>query len=208
METLLKMISQHAHHAHWFVFGAIILAGFNVPISTDVLIIVSAIMAATIIPEHTFHLYLALVLGCYFSAWCAYWTGRLLGPKLHSWTWFSRIVSRERLEKIKIFYEKYGLWTLILGRFIPFGVRNCIFMSSGMSRLSFGKFALMDALACSLWCSLAFWLFYALGQSYQVIWNYVKVFNTFIFIGFGVTVISFIWYKRRKKTRATNTYRP
>ena len=200
MESLIEIISQHAHHAHWYVFAAIILAGFNIPISTDVLVIASAFMAATVVPEHTLHLYFAILLGCYFSAWCAYWTGRLLGPRLHKLRWFARLIHVERLEKMKKFYEKYGLWTLIIGRFIPFGVRNCIFMSSGMSKMSFTKFALMDALACSIWCSTAFWLFYGLGQSYQMIWDYVKAFNILIFIAFGVTAIGFFWYKKKESS--------
>ena len=105
------------------------------------------------------------------------------------------------MEKIKQFYEKYGLWTLVVGRFIPFGVRNCIFMSSGMSKLHFGKFILMDAVACAVWCSSLFYLFYTLGQNYDVIWHYLKTFNLIVFAAFSVTVIGLIWYKIRKKPK-------
>lgn len=201
MEKIISIISEHAHHAHWYIFFAIILAGFNIPISIDLLILVSAFLAAAIIPEHTVYLFLSCILGCWFSASAAYWMGRLLGPQLCKMPFFSRLFNVQRLEKMKAFYKKYGMRTLIVGRFIPFGVRNCIFMSSGMSKMHFGKFILIDALACTLWCSIAFSIFYFLGQNYQVIWHYLKTFNLFVFGAFSVTVIAIVWYKSRKKTK-------
>lgn len=204
MEHLTEIITRHAHIAHWYIFIAIILAGFNIPFSADLLILIAAILAATVVPEHTWILFYSILFGCYFSAMCAYWLGRLIGTTLSKRKFFSQLLSAHRLSKIKQFYEKYGLWTLVIGRFIPFGVRNCIFMSSGMSKLHFGKFILMDALACILWCSTCFYLFFTLGQNYETIWRYLKTFNLLIFAAFSVTVIGIIWYKRRKKTQAKN----
>lgn len=205
MEQLTQIITQHAHNAHWYLFIAILLAGFNIPFSADALILIAAILAATIVPEHTWLLYGCILVGCYLSAMCAYWMGRLLGTYLSGKKFFSRLFPAQRLTKIKQFYEKYGLWTLVFGRFIPFGVRNCIFMSSGMSKLPFGRFILMDALACTLWCSTLFYLFFILGQNFDTLWHDLKRFNLLIFGAFSVTVIGFIWYKRRKKTRAATT---
>jgi membrane-associated protein len=203
MEKIISIISEHAHQAHWYIFFSIILAGFNIPISIDLLLVLSAFLAAAIIPEHTVHLFLSCILGCWCSASVAYWVGRLLGPQLCKMPFFSRLFNVQRQEKMKVFYKKYGIRTLIVGRFIPFGVRNCIFMSSGMSRMHFGKFVLIDALACSLWCSIAFSIFYFLGQNYQVIWHYLKTFNIFVFGAFSVTVIAIVWYKNRKKAKTS-----
>ncbi|MBS0621241.1 MAG: DedA family protein [Verrucomicrobia bacterium] len=201
MEFISQMITSHAGHAHWVIFFAIVLAGFNIPFSTDVIIILAAFLAATVVPENMWLLFAAVAVGCYFSAMCSYWLGRLVGRKLCHIKWLSKLFNPARLSKMKKFYEKYGIWTLVIGRFIPFGVRNCIFMSSGMSRLHFGKFILMDALACALWCSAAFYLFYSIGQNYSVLWHYVKTFNLLIFGAFSVTVIGTIWYKSRKKAQ-------
>jgi len=203
MDKILSIISEHAHHAHWYVFIALVLAGLNIPICIDLLVLVSAFLAAVIIPENTLFLFLSCLLGCSCSAWLAYWVGRLLGPKLCKMRYISRLINVQRLQKMKSFYDKYGMRTLILGRFIPFGVRNCIFMSSGMSKVHFGKFVLMDALACSIWCSIAFSIFYFLGQNYQIIWEYVKTFNLFLFAAFSVTVIAYLWYKSKKKAKTS-----
>lgn len=203
METLAELITQHAHNAHWYIFFAILLAGFNLPLSADVLILVGAILAATVVPENTWLLFSSIVLGCYLSAMCAYWLGRLVGTRLTRYRLFAKLLSAHRLSKIKQFYEKYGVLSLIIGRFIPFGVRNCIFMSSGISKVPFGKFILLDALACSLWCSATFYLFYTLGHNYHALWQTLKTFNLLIFAAFSVTVIGIIWYKSRKKVQTT-----
>lgn len=202
MDTIIEFITSHAAQAHWYIFAALILAGFNVPICIDLFVLIGAFIAAAILPEHTWHLYFSVLLGCYFSAWCAFWLGRLLGDQLHRFRFFANLLQPERINKIRSFYERHGLWTLIIGRFIPFGVRNCIFMSTGMSKLSFYKFLLMDTVACLVWCSTSFYVFYTLGQNYQVVWHYLKTFNLFIFAAFSVTVISVIWYKNRKKARS------
>jgi membrane-associated protein len=207
MEHLAEFISHHAVNAHWYLFVAIILAGFNIPFSADLLILIAAFLAAAVVPEHTGILFASILIGCYLSAMCAYWMGRLLGSTLSQTKIFSKLFQPERIAKIKEFYDKYGLWTLVVGRFIPFGVRNCIFMTSGMSKVHFGKFILMDALACTLWCSICFFTFFSLGQNYEAVWGYLKAFNILIFAAFSVTVIGFFWYKKRKKKRTSSLYR-
>lgn len=204
MDSLVAWITEHAQHAHWFIFAAVLLAGFNIPISADVLIIAAAVIAATIIPEHVWHLYLSIFLGCYFSAMIAYWVGRLLGKKLGHFRWFQKLFPSHRMEKIQRFYHKHGLWTLIVGRFIPFGIRNCLFMSSGMSRAGFLRFIFQDLAACLIWSSLTFYLYFNLGKNFQTLLDHLKIVNIIIFLAFGVTVITLLWYKRWRKTPMEN----
>lgn len=201
MESLSQFLIKHAEHAHWYLFACAILAGFNVPISVDVLILLAAFLAAAIIPEHLWHLLLSVWIGCYFSAWCAYGVGRFLGERLKKYSWFCKILPQGKREKIQEFYKKYGLWTLLVGRFIPFGVRNAIFMTSGMSKMRFSRFMMMDAFACSLWIFSVFFLCHSLSHHYEWIWKNLKAFNAVIFVAFGVTVIGFLWYKKRNSKR-------
>ena len=177
----------------------------NIPISIDILVIIASLLAATIIPEATLPLYFSALLGCYFSAWLAYWLGRLVGKKLLRIRSIAKVLSPERLAKLETFYLKHGFLTLLIGRFIPFGVRNGIFMSTGMSRLSFWKFILRDIFPVFLWTTLAFSLFYALGSNYDLLVKYVKIINITLFCAFGVTVIIFICYKRRKNKKNTKS---
>lgn len=201
MTVLMDFLSLHAAHAHWFIFFGALLAGFNLPISIDVLVIAAAIFSAKFIPEHTSLLYSFLLTGCIVSAWVSYILGRTIGLKLSRWKWFKAILSQQKVDKLSSFYKKYGLWAFVVGRFIPFGVRNCLFMSSGLSKMPFLRFACLDFFACLIWVSSSFYLFYHVGQNFDVIWYYVKTFNLFLFLIFAVAVISIIWYKRKKSLR-------
>lgn len=200
MDLLCNWILQHAEYAHWFLFGAILLAGMNIPISIDLLMIFAAFLAAVIIPDHLWHLYLAMFLGCYLSAFLGYWMGRLLGHKLKKYHWFNRIASEKRMNIIKAFYLRYGFWTLLIGRFIPLGVRNCIFILTGASRMSFIKFALWDLVACFTWSSLFFYLFLRLSKRYPLMMTYPKTIGILIFGAFFIAVIIFFWHLRGKKS--------
>ena len=201
MEFLTRFIETHQNYAHWLIFGTILLAGFGLPISIDVMMICSALLAAHMIPEKLPLLFIFTLSGCLISAYIAYWIGRLVGPRMIKLPVLRSAISEKRLEKTKIFYAKYGFWTFIIGRFIPFGVRNCIFMSSGLSRMSFLKFALFDFIACSLWASLAFFLFYTACANFDTLVSNVKIFNITIFSLFAIALISFVWYKKKKIKR-------
>lgn len=205
MDGLVEFITQHASKAHWFIFIALLLAGCNIPVSIDVVMILSAVLAASFVPEHKYLLFASVLFGCSFSAWIAYGLGRFIGPRLTNTRLFSKLLSSQRLEKIKGFYAKYGIWTFIVGRFIPFGVRNCIFMTSGMSKMPFKTFALRDAVGCTIWTTCCFTIFYLIGQNFQMIWGYVKTFNIVIFSAFSVTVIAIFWYKLKKRKQLEST---
>lgn len=201
MDQVYQFIIAHSSAAPWILFGLFLLAGMNIPISIDILVIIASLLAATIVPELTVPLYFSALLGCYLSAWLAYWIGRLFGEKLLKMPWMAKMLPPARLEKLETFYRKHGFLTLLIGRFIPFGVRNGIFMSTGISKLSFKKFILRDIFPAFLWTTTAFFLFYTLGSNYELLVKYVKLINITIFCAFGVTVIIFICYKRRKNKK-------
>ena len=202
MDQIIQFIVENSRYAPWMTMGLVLLAGFNIPISIDVVMVLSAFLAATTIPEHTFTLYLSLLVGCYFSAWIAYWVGRKIGTKLLNFRYFSKMLPEKRLKKIGDFYEKHGMLTLLIGRFIPFGMRNCIFFTTGISKSNFGKFIRRDALACSIWTTVCFFAYYSIGQSYELLIQKIKTLNLFIFLAFGVTVIALLCYKKYRKKRA------
>lgn len=200
MEQIIQFIFEHSQYSHWIVFGALMLAGFNVPISEDLMIIFSAVLAATVIPENTYKLFTAVFLGCYLSDWVCYWIGRYFGPKLWNIRWFAKTFDRRKIDQVHSYYERYGFFTLLFGRFIPFGVRNALFLTAGLGRMSFKKFLLSDGIACAISNTALFTLSYTVGKNYGMLLEALKTFNIFLFSAFVVSVIGGIWYKRRKKT--------
>lgn len=202
MNFFVQFLSEHASHAHWFIFLGLLLAGCNIPISIDLLVIISALIASQFLPENLWLLYGTLFVGCSLSAWISYCLGKTLGNKLKDWRIFKPILSEKKLSSMQNFYQKYGIWTFIIGRFIPFGIRNALFMTSGMSKMPFLRFITLDSIACFIWLSLSFSLFFQLGQNFETLWAHVKIVNTYIFIAFSIAVIVIFWYKKANRTRS------
>ncbi len=201
IDSILDFILIHRAYAPWALFSLLLLAGCNIPISIDLLMVASAVLAATALPEATTALYLTMLAGCACSAWIAYWIGRRLAPKFLDKPWFAKLLPTSRVQRIHRFYQKRGWLTMIVGRFIPFGIRNGIFMTAGISKVPFSRFILQDGVACLLWTTLSFTTYYYLGLNYETLSHHVKTVNLAIFFAFGVTVIAFFWYKKYKNSR-------
>ncbi|MCH9608644.1 MAG: Inner membrane protein [Chlamydiales bacterium] len=190
-----SFIFENAQYAHWLVFGLLMLAGLNFPISEDVLIVFSGVLASTVVPENTWKLFAAIFFGAYLSDWIVYWIGRSLAPKLCKLRWFARMFREERIDKVRSYYEKYGTRTLLLGRFVPFGFRNALFATAGIGKMHFGRFLIVDGIACLLSNSALFALTYFCGKNYSYLFKSV---NIALFAGFVIALICYLCYKKRK----------
>lgn len=195
---MIDFIFEHAAHAPYLVFIILSLSGLGLPISEDLVVTAAAVLAATILPDSTYSLFLAVFLGCYTADAIVYWMGRLFGPKLWEIRWFARTVDPKRIIQIQSYYKKYGLLTIYLGRFIPL-IRYGIYLTAGLGKMHYGKLACIDLFACLTTNTLLFTLAYQAGKNYELLLGHLKTFNIFLGGAFLVSIIAFIWYKRKKK---------
>lgn len=205
LTAFITFICAHAHEAYWIFFVMLLLAGFNIPFSEDVILLVAGGIAATCIPEHWFKLFFFVWLGCYLSAWEAYWVGRILGPKLYNVRWFNRIITKPRIEKINHYYEKFGIFTFIVGRFCPGGVRNALFMTAGLGEMPFLKFILRDGLACLISSNVLFHIGYQFGENHDLLFHYFHVYRDVvlsILAVIGIVAILFVMFRKKKESSA------
>jgi len=193
MEELIQIIQANMQYAHFIIFGALLLAGFNIPVSEDAMLFIAAILASNH-PEYLVKLFFGVYLGAYFSDLICYGLGRKFGPKLFKVRFFAGMAPPERMAKITVYYKRYGVMTLILGRFIPFGVRNALFLTAGLGKMNFTKFALSDLLACTISNISFFSLYYYYGE--KVI-DYIKQGNMVIF-GLALILVGIVWYKKKR----------
>ena len=165
MDLILLYIQANVIYAPAIIFGLLMLAGFNLPVSEDAMLFITALLAVKN-PDMASTLYVSVFLGCYLSDLiCYFFVGRYLGHKMFNVKFFAKMVTQERLEMITSFYSKYGILTLILGRFIPFGVRNALFISAGLGKMNALKFCLSDLLACTISSVFFLWLYTTFGES-------------------------------------------
>ena len=195
MDALFELIHSYVLWAPYIIFFLLLLAGFNVPISEDLMVFISATMAAKY-PEHLFSFFIAVYLGAYFSDLICYGLGRTLGPKLWNIRFFANMVSKEKVDKISGFYRRYGAGTLLIGRFIPFGVRNGLFLTAGLGKMNFKKFSLYDGIACTISVIGYFTLYYIYGKT---VMEYVQKANRVIFAVAIVALVFWLWHRYRLK---------
>lgn len=198
---MIEFLINQAPYAHWYAFGLLLLAGLNLPVSEDLIMIGSGVLAATVIPENFYLLLFFSYLGAYLSDIENYWLARLLGPRLLQFRFFSKLISPARLAQVKRYLDKYGPVTLLGGRFIPFGVRNAMFMTCGLSKMLFRKFALLDFLASVMTTAFLFGLGYNFGKNYKALLEELSKWKVYIFAAFVCLVAGIFLISKLKKEK-------
>ncbi|MGK5593964.1 MAG: DedA family protein [Parachlamydiaceae bacterium] len=199
MDILFQYICENAHYAGMIMFILLMLAGLNVPISEDIILLTSGALVSSCLPNQYLQTYLWIFLGSWISAWEAYLFGRLLGPKLYNIKWFNWIITKERINQLSHYYEKFGIFTFIIGRFFPGGIRNALYITSGMSKMPFLIFIIRDGTAALISTNILFYLGYVFGQNHDLIIKYFmaynKIFISCLLIIFLCITLS-IWIKK------------
>ena len=122
--------------------------GFFLP--GDSLLVVSGLMARTL-PDKL-NVILVLV-GSVIGDSTGYWTGRVMGKTLFNRE-SSRIFKPSRVQKAHDFFEKYGVKTVVLARFIPI-VRTFAPLVVGAAEMPYSRFLPFSILGGLLWiCSM------------------------------------------------------
>lgn len=204
MTDWLSIICDYAPHAYWIIFCLLLLAGFCLPISEDVLLLTAGALAATCIPDSALHLYLWVYAGCIISGWQVYWIGRLFGPKLYDFPLFRNVLTPKKVEKLHHYYEKFGFFTFLVGRFVPGGVRNALFLTSGLGKMPFHKFMLRDGVACLISSMTLFFIGFTFADNYDIIVGRLETAGRIILGIISIAVITLLIWLWRWKSRKIN----
>lgn len=195
------LLTTMAPHTPWIAFCLLILAGLNLPISEELVFLVSASLAATLAHDRVVAIFAGCFLGAYLSDIMVYLIGRYGGRWLMEHKMMERFAPRRKVDHIKVYFRKYGMATLFFGRFIPFGMRNIMFMSAGLGHIQLPRFMLIDLAALSATSAVFFSVGYRLGENYRLALPYMNVIK-FIILGVltvGVLVLlgRWLWTKKR-----------
>ncbi|MFW6365352.1 MAG: DedA family protein [Spirochaetota bacterium] len=158
-----------APYTPFIAFGLLMLAGCNLPISEEVVVIASASIAATVVPQLTVQIYAGCWLGVYISDIMVYCIGRFLGRRVLDTRWGAAMRLPQKTGKVSGYLQKYGVVTLLLGRLVPFGFRNILFTTAGLARMRAAKFLFFDVIPLTVTTSVYFYLGHLLGEKYETI---------------------------------------
>lgn len=160
IDYLLATLGVYVYFGLWFiVFAETGLAvGFFLP--GDSLLVVSGLFAAAG-KLNVLLVMLAFFLGSVIGDSTGYWTGRWMGQTLFtresSW-----IFKPSRVEKAHAFFEKYGVKTVVLARFVPI-VRTFAPLVVGAAEMPYSRFLPFSIIGGVLWISSMVLAGYFLG---------------------------------------------
>lgn len=166
IDTLLAWLGGFVYLGLFFVVFAEtgLAVGFFLP--GDSLLVVSGLMARTYPEKLNIILVLtAFFLGSVIGDNTGYWTGRAMGKTI-----FNRensfIFKPSRVEKAKLFFEKYGVKTIVMARFVPI-VRTFAPIVIGATEMPYRKFLPYSILGGLLWILTMVLGGYFLGEVIQ-----------------------------------------
>ena len=190
--SLIDFMVGLAPHIHYISFLLLVLAGLNLPVSEDMVFIISASIAATMVPGNAPLIFAGCFTGAYLGDMISYGIGRFAGRKVLDTPFFRKRVPESRIERVEGYFERYGSKTLFFGRFIPFGVRNIVFMSAGIGRMSPIRFCIVDFCALCITSSILFFLGYGFGRDIVILFAYLEKYRIVMFLVFIFTLLFFL----------------
>ena len=152
----------------------------------DSLLFVSGtVVAATDINIHLLvvTLFVAAVLGDSAN----YAIGHFIGPKAFHRpqdTWLGRWLKPEYLDRTHRFYEKYGGFTIIIGRFVPI-VRTFAPFLAGVGAMTYRKFLAYNVIGAAAWVGSLAYAGYLFG-------NIPWVKDNLAWIVLGIVIVSLL----------------
>ncbi len=208
IDYLLNWLGVYVYFGLWFVIFAEtgLAVGFFLP--GDSLLVVSGLFAAAG-KLNVMFVMLAFFLGSVLGDSTGYWTGRVMGKTLFNRE-SSRIFKPSRVEKAHAFFEKYGVKTVILARFVPI-VRTFAPLVVGAAEMPYSRFLPFSIVGGLLWISSMVLAGYFLGGVIERALNIKledhieKVVIVVVFLSLLPPIIEFLRHRFGKKAESIET---
>jgi len=136
---------------------------------------------------------LASFLGIFIGDSLLYAAGYHFGRPLLEHRWARWFVPRQGLDRAQAMFHRYGLWIIIVTRFLP-GTRAATYFSAGALRAPFWRFLFVFALAAALWTPLLVGLAYLAGSQLQQFYGAYEALALPLLIGAGLLVYLLLHY--------------
>jgi len=183
----------------------LILTGCGLPLPEEVAIIAAGVLSSP--PDAALNPYLAFA-ACIFGALVGdsvmYFFGRLLGRSgLRDHPFLAAHLTPESEKKIEAMIQRHGPKVFLLVRFMV-GVRAPVYVTSGVLRVPFRWFLLVDGICATIVVSVVFGLGYLFGDPIKS-WIRHSEWAVTITAAVAVAVVAVVlfWkYRRKKRKRA------
>ena len=162
--TLDFLISAISDFRYWAMGGILFVSSMGVPIPEEPLLVASGLSVGW----GTSNYWLtcgACLLGILSGDLWVYFLGRRGGEWFLSTRLGSVVFSEKRQARIEHLYERHGMKTVFLGRFVP-AVRFGVFFFAGRHRMELKKFIGLNAVGALVYAPLWIWLSALAGERF------------------------------------------
>ncbi|MGH8719504.1 MAG: DedA family protein [Burkholderiales bacterium] len=163
----------------------------------DSLLFVAGTLAATGSMDVHFLVFL-LIVAAIVGDNTNYWIGRTIGPRILRER--SRWLKREYLERTHRFFERHGVKTIIIARFVPI-VRTFTPFVAGVGTMFYPRFLGFDIFGGVLWVGSITYLGYFFGNIPIVKDNYGLVIIGIIILSIMPGIIEYLRARRDQRTQ-------
>ena len=208
IDWMLAFLGGYVYFGLWFVIFAEtgLAVGFFLP--GDSLLVVSGLFAAAS-KLNVWLVMLAFFLGSVIGDNTGYWTGRFMGKTLFNRE-SSRVFKPSRVKKAHDFFEKYGVKTVVLPRFVPI-VRTFAPLVIGAAEMPYSRFLPFSIVGGLLWILSMVLAGYFLGGVIERAFNIKledhieKVVIVVVALSLLPPLIEFLRHKYGKRQTETQT---
>jgi membrane protein DedA with SNARE-associated domain len=194
-----------------FVFVALLLCGFGLPMPEDIILVTGGVLAwlASPLEVASFHgmlrdegmigMVVVGLAGILAGDSVIFWAGRRFGFRVADFKPLRRVVTPEKLEKVEKLMRRRGNVVVILARYLP-GIRAPTYFTAGHARMPYWEFLLYDGAAAMIsapvWVSLGFYF----GSNIEAATRQAQRFGHYILTAMAVVilVLALRWVRSRR----------
>jgi membrane protein DedA with SNARE-associated domain len=179
---------------------SLFLAGLGFPLPEDIPLIFGGAMAGAGKINVWVHFAISMVF-IVVGDTCLYLIGRKIGNVSEGGGRIAKLLTPERRKKAEAFFEKYGNWTIFVGRFFA-GFRAAVYLTAGTVKFPLGRFMLLDFLAALISVPIWIYLGWIFGENWHEVIDIFKRYQWWV-VGGIVLIVAAIWFiMRTRKKRA------
>ncbi len=216
LEHLVEMVGgQSLHVGYVFVFVALVLCGFGLPMPEDIILVTGGVLAWLASPleaatlrgmvhdEGLIGMVVVGLAGILAGDSVIFFAGRRFGVRVADFKPLRRIITPEKLERVEKLMRRRGNIVVMLARYLP-GIRAPTYFTAGHARLPYWEFLLFDGAAATisapLWVCLGFWF----GSDIEAAAHQAQRFGHYILLGMAVVVLvlALRWVRARRARAA------
>jgi membrane protein DedA with SNARE-associated domain len=118
--------------------------------------------------------------------------------RLRDFPFKSELYDEEKIHQTFDWFKRNSVLVILLSRFSA-GIRFFVSIVAGMVRMNLVLFLTLFTIAIFLWCGILIYAGYSLGNHWDLVTEYLEIYNRFIVgVLMAGLLIFFVWKKRKK----------